>query len=47
MYAPAFADFLGIVDEVFSIPGNLGITLKAKKCILGFHSLEILGYLVD
>jgi len=47
MYAPTFAKFLGIVDEVFSILGNLGITLKAKKCFLGFHSLEILGYPVD
>jgi len=47
MYAPSFGKFLGIVDEVFSILGNLGITLKAKKCFLGFHSLEILGYLVD
>jgi len=47
MYAPSFAEFLGMADEVFSILGNLGITLKAKKCFLGFHSLEILGYLVD
>jgi len=47
MYAPSFADFLRIVDEVFSILGNLGITLTVKKCFLGFHSLEILGYLVD
>jgi len=47
MYTPTFAKFLGIVDKVFSILGNLGITLKAKKCFLGFHSLEILGYLVD
>jgi len=47
MYAPSFAKFIGIVAEVFSILGNLGITLKAKKCFLGFHSLEILGYLVD
>jgi len=47
MYAPSFAKFLGIVDKVFSILGNLGITLKAKKCFLGFHSLEILDYLVD
>jgi len=47
MYAPSFAKFLGIVEEVFSILGNLGITLKAKTCFLGFHSLEILGYLVD
>jgi len=31
MYAPSFADFLEIVDEVFSILGNLGITLKTKK----------------
>jgi len=47
IYAPSFRKFLGIVDQVFSILGNLGITLKAKKCFLGFHSLEILGYLVD
>ena len=47
MYAPSFAKFIGIVEEVFSILGNLGITLKAKKCFLGFHSLEILSYLVD
>jgi len=47
MYAPSFAKFVGVVDEVFSILRNLGITLKAKKCFLGFHSLEILGYLVD
>jgi len=47
MYAPSFAKFLGVVDEVFSILGNLGITLKAKKRFLGFHSLEKLGYLVD
>ena len=47
IYAPSFANFLGIVNEVFSILGNLGITLKAKKCFLGFHSLEILSYLVD
>jgi len=47
MYAPSFAMFLGIVDEVFSILGNLDITLKARMCFLGFHSLEILGYLVD
>jgi len=47
MYAPSFVKFVAIVDEVFSILGNLGITLKVKKCFLGFHSLEILGYLVD
>ena len=35
------------MDEVFSVLGNLGITLKAKKCFLGFHFLEILSYLVD
>jgi len=47
MYTPSFTKFVGVVDEVFSILGNLGITLKAKKCFLGFHSLEILGYLVN
>jgi hypothetical protein len=32
---------------VFRILSDLGITLKARKCYLGFHSLELLGYLVD
>jgi hypothetical protein len=34
-------------NEVFRILSDLGITLKARKCYLGFHSLELLGYLVD
>jgi hypothetical protein len=34
-------------DEVFRILSDLGITLKARKCYLGFHSVELLGYLVD
>jgi hypothetical protein len=47
LYAPTFAKFLEITDEVFRILSDLGITLKAKKCFLGFHSIELLGYLVD
>jgi hypothetical protein len=47
LYAPTFQKFLEITDEVFRILSNLGITLKAKKCFLGFHSVELLGYLVD
>jgi hypothetical protein len=47
LYAPTFQRFLEATDEVFRILSNLGITLKAKKCFLGFHSIELLGYLVD
>jgi hypothetical protein len=47
IYAPTFQQFLNITDEVFRILSNLGITLKAKKCFLGFHSVKLLGYLVD
>jgi hypothetical protein len=46
LYAPTFQKFLEITDEVFRILSDLGITLKAKKCFLGFHSVELLGYLV-
>jgi len=47
IYADTFAEFFQACEEVFTILSNLGITLKAKKCFLGFHSLELLGYLVD
>jgi len=47
IYADTFAEFLPACEEVFTILSNLGITLKAKKCFLGFHSLELLGYLGD
>jgi hypothetical protein len=47
LYAPTFQKFLEVTDEVFRILSDLGITLKAKKCFLGFHSIELLGYLVD
>jgi hypothetical protein len=42
-----FQNFLHKADEVFRILSNLGITLKARKCYLCFHSIELLGYLVD
>jgi len=47
VYADSFTEFLTACEEVFTILSNLGITLKAKKCYIGFHSLELLGYLVD
>jgi hypothetical protein len=47
LYVPTFRKFLDITDEVFQILSDLGITLNAKKCFLGFHSIELLGYLVD
>jgi hypothetical protein len=47
IYAESFQNFLHITDEVFRLLSDLGVTLKAKKCFLGFHSIELLGYLVD
>jgi hypothetical protein len=47
IYAATFQDFLHMTDEVFRVLSDLGITLKARKCYLGFHSVELLGYLVD
>jgi hypothetical protein len=47
LHVPTFQKFLEITDEVFGILSDLGISLKAKKCFLGFHSVELLGYLVD
>jgi hypothetical protein len=47
IYAATFQEFLHMTDEVFRILSDLGITLKARKCYLGFHSVELLGYLVD
>jgi hypothetical protein len=47
IFADTFEKFLHIADEVFRVLSDLGITLKAKKCYLGFHSIELLGYLGD
>jgi hypothetical protein len=47
IYAETFEKFLVMADEVFRILSDLGITLKPRKCYLGFHSIELLGYLVD
>jgi hypothetical protein len=47
IYAATFQEFITMTDEVFRVLSDLGITLKARKCYLGFHSIELLGYLVD
>jgi hypothetical protein len=47
MFLDAYHDYIDDLDEVFSIFKNLGLTLKVQKIFLGFHSLELLSYLVD
>ena len=47
IFSDSYLQHLDNLDEVFGILENLGLTLKAKKCFLGFQSLELLGYLVD
>ena len=47
IYSNSFDEHLLHLDEVFRILSDLGITLKAKKVFLGFHNVELLGYIVD
>ena len=47
IYSNSFDEHLVHLDEVFRILSDLGITLKAKKVFLGFHNVELLGYIVD
>ena len=47
VYSRTFDEHLLHLDEVFRILSDLGITLKATKVYLGFHSIELLGFLVD
>ena len=47
VYSDTFDDHLQHLDEVFRILSDLGITLKAKKVFLGYHNVELLGYIVD
>ena len=47
IYSDSFAEHIQHLDEVFRILSDLGITLKAKKVFLGYHNVELLGYIVD
>lgn len=47
IYSKTFDEHLLHLDEVFRILSDLGITLKATKVYLGFHTIELLGFLVD
>ena len=46
-FSDTYCQQLRDLDDFFRILEDLGLTLKAKKCFLGFQSLELLGYLVD
>lgn len=47
IYSDTFEEHLHHLLKVFRKLADVGVTLKATKCHLGFHSLEILGYIVD
>ena len=44
IYSDTFEDDL---DDVLSILKYAGLTLKPQKCPIGFHSLNVLGQIVD
>lgn len=47
VFSKTFEEHLKHLEEVFSILEKLGITLAPEKCFVGFHSVELLGHVVD
>ena len=47
VYSDTFEDHLRDLDDVLSTLENAGLTLKPQKCLVGFHSVKVLGQIVD
>src|SRR5271156_6595785 len=47
IYSDTFEDHLRDLDDVLTTLENAGLTLKPQKCLIGFHSLKVLGQIVD
>jgi hypothetical protein len=46
LYSKYFSEHVHF-DEVFRILSDAGLTLKAEKTVLFFHSIELLGNLIN
>ena len=47
VFSATFDQHLIDLDEVLTVLEEAGLTLKPAKCLVGFHSLKILGKVVD
>src|SRR5437762_9329533 len=47
VYSPTFEQHLKDIDEILETLKNAGLTIQPYKCFVSYHSLKILGQLVD
>lgn len=47
VFSKTFEDHVRHLTIVFDILSNIGITLAPEKCFIGYHSVELLGHVVD
>lgn len=47
IFSKSFEEHLLHLEKVFSLLENVGITLAPEKCFVGYHSVELLGHVVD
>jgi len=47
VYSNTFEDYLRDLDDVLATLENAGLTLKPQKFLVGFHSVKVLGQIVD
>lgn len=47
VFSATFEDHLRDLDEVLTILENAGLTLKPEKYLVGYHSIKLLGKVVD
>lgn len=47
IFSDSFDNHMEHLEAAFTTLADTGITLRAEKCFLGYHSIELLGYIVD
>ena len=47
IYSKTIDEHLQHLDEVMSVLEDVGMTLSAKKCFIGYHNVELLGKMVN
>ena len=47
VYSPTFGQHLIDLREVLTLLHRAGLTLKPTKCFVGYHSMKVLGHVVD
>ena len=47
VFSMTFEDHLRDIDDILTVLKEAGLTLKPEKCLVGFHSIKMLGKIVD